>query len=120
MATAAVAAIGLVQTKEGEMRRCRVWDLVNRLKTGLMRGLGLVPPTQSTIIPLVVGGEAQAVGLARALQTAGIFVPAIRYPTVARGTARLRLTLTAAHRESDVDRLLDVLAHLKAALRLAS
>jgi 7-keto-8-aminopelargonate synthetase-like enzyme len=56
--------------------------------------------------------------LAEALRKEGIYVPAVRYPTVARGSARLRLTLTAAHREEDVDRLLKVLTSLKPELAL--
>ena len=56
----------------------------------------------SAILPLIVGAEARAVALAAALQKQGIFVPAIRYPTVARGQARLRISLTAGHTEADV------------------
>jgi 7-keto-8-aminopelargonate synthetase-like enzyme len=60
---------------------------------------------------LLIGEEDKAVEAAAALRDQGIFIPAIRYPTVARGQARLRLTLSAAHTNAD-------LAQLLAALRL--
>ena len=59
----------------------------------------------SAIIPLILGDEAKAVAAATQLRAQGIFVPAIRHPTVARGSARLRITLTAAHSADDVSRL---------------
>ena len=51
----------------------------------------------SAIVPLILGGEERALKEASRLQDAGFFVPAIRYPTVPRNTARLRVTLSAAH-----------------------
>ena len=59
----------------------------------------------SAIIPLIVGDEAKAVAAAAQLREQNIFVPAIRYPTVARGAARLRITMTAAHSADDVAKL---------------
>jgi hypothetical protein len=67
------------------------------------------PPFPSAIIPIIIGGEAQAVAAAAALRDLGVFIPAIRYPAVARGSARLRLTVTAAHTAADVARLLAAL-----------
>ncbi len=57
----------------------------------------------------MIGDEAQAVETAAALRAQGIFIPAIRYPTVARGQARLRLTLTAAHTSEDIATFLTAL-----------
>jgi 8-amino-7-oxononanoate synthase len=54
-------------------------------------------------LPVSVGDEAAAVALADQLRAAGVWVPAIRYPTVARGSARLRLTFSAAHTAADLD-----------------
>ena len=68
--------------------------------------------SQTPIQPLVVGGNALAVALAGALWERGFWVPAIRPPTVPRGTARLRITLSAAHSLADVDALLDAFAAL--------
>ena len=66
----------------------------------------------SAIIPLIVGDETKAVDLASRLRAQNIFIPAIRYPTVARGAARLRVTLTAGHVAEEVARLLAVLKTL--------
>ena len=75
-----------------------------------------VPEGRSPIIPLVVGSEAAALELAARLRAAGHFAPAIRPPTVPEGSCRLRLTLTLAHREVDVRRLVKALAGLVPAL----
>jgi 8-amino-7-oxononanoate synthase len=63
----------------------------------------------------VLGNAERALAWAQALRARGILVPAIRPPTVPRGSARLRITLSAAHEEADVDRLLDALAEVAAA-----
>ena len=65
------------------------------------------------IIPVLIGDEAAAIAASAALREQGIFVPAIRYPTVARGRARLRVTVTAAHSRADISELAGALAQLK-------
>jgi 8-amino-7-oxononanoate synthase len=70
------------------------------------------PP--KAIIPLLIGDEGKAVRMSGHLRRQGIFIPAIRYPTVARGSARLRLTLTAIHTRTDVQTLLRALSTLEA------
>ena len=110
---AAAAGIRLIKSQEGEDRRSRLWANVDRLKNALIAArqpLGLV---QSPIIPLMVGDETAAVKLAADLRENGIFIPAIRYPTVARGKARLRLTVSAAHSHDDVQCLLGALKILR-------
>ena len=67
-------------------------------------GSRLAPP-QSAVIPVIIGSEAAAMERSAALLDQGFLIPAIRYPTVARGSARLRVTLTAAHTPEDVDAL---------------
>jgi 7-keto-8-aminopelargonate synthetase-like enzyme len=62
---------------------------------------------------LILGDENKAVDAAAKLRAQNIFVPAIRFPTVARGAARLRITLTAAHTTADVSELASALAQLK-------
>jgi 7-keto-8-aminopelargonate synthetase-like enzyme len=64
-----------------------------------------LPPVQSPILPLVIGDESDAINAAAALREQGVFIPAIRYPTVAKGEARLRLTVTAAHSGADIAEL---------------
>jgi 7-keto-8-aminopelargonate synthetase-like enzyme len=60
-------------------------------------------------LPLIVAGEAKAVATMERLREAGFFIPAIRYPTVPRNEARLRVTLTANHTAEDIQQLLDAL-----------
>ncbi len=115
-AAAATAAIQFVQSSEGEARRkilqqrvvqCRTgFQPVSDCKNGDRRD---ACPTASAIIPLIIGNEKRAVEAAAALRERGIFVPAIRYPTVARGKARLRVTVTAAHTSGDIAALVDAL-----------
>ena len=70
--------------------------------------------TSSAIFPWRVGDEQAAIDLAQTLQNRGFFVPAIRYPTVARGSARLRITVTAAHTEDQIRALCEAIARLSA------
>jgi 8-amino-7-oxononanoate synthase len=109
-AAAAMAGIKLVQSNEGETRRkilfARVTELNSKLKIKSSK-------LCSAIIPLILGDEYKAVAAATKLRGQNIFVPAIRFPTVARGAARLRVTLTAAHSEADVAELVAALAQLK-------
>ena len=98
-AAAAAAGIRLIQSPEGEMRRKSLWMRVVELKSKIGNGKSNVP---GAIIPVPIGDEAKAVAVSTALQAEGVFVPAIRYPTVARNQARLRVTLTAAHTTEEI------------------
>ena len=62
-------------------------------------------PSPTAIQPLIIGDNAAAVERSQALWAQGLWVPAIRPPTVPKGTARLRISLSAAHTEADIDRL---------------
>jgi 8-amino-7-oxononanoate synthase len=64
---------------------------------------------QSAIFPSIVGDEQAALNLASALQSEGFLVPAIRYPSVAKGAARLRITVTAAHKEDQIRALCEAI-----------
>ena len=108
-AAAATAGIRFVESSAGEERRHKLWQHVS----GLASTLNPQPSThQSAIIPILLGAESKAVAAAAALRAQGIFIPAIRYPTVARGQARLRLTLSAAHTRADLAQLLAALTAL--------
>lgn len=100
-AASAAAAIRWLETREGEKRIAALGD--NR--SAIARLLpGRVPGTpESAIVPIHVGPEAGALELAGRCSLAGIFIPAIRFPTVPRGKARLRLTLTASHSREDLE-----------------
>src|SRR5438477_1709190 len=108
-AAAAAAGIHFVQSNEGEARRIQLWARVDQLKRGLVGGKWELPVVRSAILPLIVGAEERAMEMAAQLRAAGIFVPAIRYPTVARGQARLRFTVSASHSVADVDKALSAL-----------
>jgi 8-amino-7-oxononanoate synthase len=100
-AAAATAALDWLSTTEGQQR-------IHHLRTLREAWPQLHPPAAaagipaSAILPLPVGGEEAALQLGRILLEAGFWVPAVRYPTVPRGQARLRLSLTARH---EIDQL---------------
>lgn len=95
---AAAAAVDLVMSDQGAHRRARLWENIRLLGA------------QSAIWPVVVGDEQRAVELSRKLEERGLFVPAIRYPTVPRGKARLRVSVTAAHTLDQITQLQHELA----------
>jgi 8-amino-7-oxononanoate synthase len=66
----------------------------------------------SAIFPWIVGDEQTALDLASALQSEGFLVPAIRYPTVAKGSARLRITVTASHEEDQIRSLCEAIRNM--------
>ena len=75
---------------------------------------GLLAPAQSAIFPVIVGGEEVAMNASRTLLAENFLVPAIRYPTVARGSARLRITVTAAHQREMIERLVKAVRKIPA------
>jgi 7-keto-8-aminopelargonate synthetase-like enzyme len=122
-AGAATAAIRLVQSTVGQRLCQTLWERVEQGRTvaasvsdSLARSSGKdignrrdACPTPSAILPIILGEEAAAIAVATKLREHGFFVPAIRYPTVARGSARLRVTLTAAHSTEEIARLVNSL-----------
>jgi 8-amino-7-oxononanoate synthase len=108
VAAATRAALALSQ-REG-WRRERLNTLTARFRA--MAGAAGVPLAASTtpIQPIVVGSAAAALAAQRSLETAGLWVAAIRPPTVPAGSARLRVTLSALHTDSQLDRLVEALA----------
>ena len=100
---AAIAALDIM-TREPE-RRERLHERARRLH----RCLKVSRATPSHILPIVIGGSREATNLARRLWDRGIWAPAIRPPTVPRGTARIRLSVTALHTEPQIDQLAVVL-----------
>ncbi|HKQ38482.1 MAG TPA: 8-amino-7-oxononanoate synthase [Verrucomicrobiae bacterium] len=105
-AAAARAAIEMVRSPEGEALRTCLWARVDQVKNGLIGTPWKIPIVQSPIIPLMIGDEQRAMEAAAQLRTKGVLIPAVRYPTVARGKARLRLTVSAAHTPEDMDEFL--------------
>jgi len=100
----------LRQIEAGEARRERLRSLIAQLREGLADlKLGALMPSDTPIQPLVIGANADAVRLSQALLERGLLVPAIRTPTVPADTARLRITLSAAHSADDVAQLVEAL-----------
>ena len=111
VAAAALAAVQLAQVDS--WRRDKLAALINRFRTGAAQ-LGLtLSSSVSAIQPLVLGDAQTAMNAALGLEQHGLLVTAIRPPTVPVGSARLRITLSAAHEEEHVDRLLDALETLR-------
>jgi len=110
-AAAAIVALDVVgdEAERRETLLTRATSLRNRL---LHQGWA-VGPTESQIIPVIVGETDRAMQLAAALGERGLFVPAIRPPTVPDGEARLRVSLTYGHTPEMIDRLADALERLR-------
>jgi 8-amino-7-oxononanoate synthase len=108
LAAAMRTSLRLLQAEE--WRRAQLHALIVRFRAG-SRQLGLPVADSSTAIqPLIVGDADKALRLSAALQARGFLVGAIRPPTVPPGTSRLRITLSAAHSEQQLDALLEALA----------
>lgn len=112
-AAAAQAAISFVRSADGKVRQESLWSRVEEFQSPIADRQSQIP---GAIIPIIIGDENQAVQAAAKLRAQGIFVPAIRYPTVARGKARLRVTLTASHSSADVSELVHALTTLSIGL----
>ncbi len=113
LAVAVQAALDLIESPEGQRRRAHLKALLTRWRQGIDDFLARHPelawalmPSDTPIQPLVVRHNERAVALSHALQAQGLRVPAIRPPTVAPGSARLRITFSADHQYDDVDALL--------------
>jgi 8-amino-7-oxononanoate synthase len=106
-AAAATAGVHFVESDEGELRRKKLWANVEAF-TQLLEPSER-RPKHSPIIPIMIGEESRALQISAALREQGIYIPAIRYPTVSRSQARLRVTLTAAHEPADIAHLGEVL-----------
>jgi 8-amino-7-oxononanoate synthase len=111
IAAAGLAAVDFLASPEGEKRRLLLWERIRlmqqRLPRAALEGKDVAAP--SAIFPLIVGDEKAGLDMAAALQSDGFLVPAIRYPTVAKGAARLRITVTAAHEEAQIEELCELI-----------
>jgi 8-amino-7-oxononanoate synthase len=115
VAHALLTSLDLIESETGQQRRAQLLRLQAQLRTGIERRLLPKRPSwrlaasETPIQPLIVGGNAEVMRLAAALERRGLRVPGIRPPTVPAGEARLRITLSATHTEADVERLLAAL-----------
>ncbi len=109
VSAAARAGVELIQGAEGQSLRGQLWQRVDELRHGVASLGWKTPAEPSAILPLIVGEEAKAVATMDHLREAGFFIPAIRYPTVPRNEARLRVTLTANHTAENIEQLVNAL-----------
>jgi 8-amino-7-oxononanoate synthase len=108
VAAAAEAALGVLRDEPQRQQRLRALSAEVRLCL-IQMGFKL-PPGDSPIIPVILGGETESLAAAERLRAAGLLVVAIRPPTVPRGSSRLRITLSCEHTPEEVERLLKELA----------
>jgi 8-amino-7-oxononanoate synthase len=112
VAAGATAALNVVRSAEGGRLRGELRRNIEHVRRNLhLRS----DPLPSPIVPLIVGDEHTALEIANQLQTDGFFVPAIRFPSVSRGSARLRLTLSARHSSDQVAALTNALNRISIA-----
>lgn len=105
VAHAVSASLALIASDEGDARRAHLQALIERTRE-LMRATRWQPVDSHTAIqPLVIGDNEATLALSARLEREGLWVPAIRPPTVPAGTSRLRISLSAGHTLDDLDRL---------------
>jgi 8-amino-7-oxononanoate synthase len=110
LASALLASLRVIE--QGDALRAHLQKLVAQLRSGLDGLPWKLMPSSTAIQPLLIGDNKAALELSNALRERGIWVAAIRPPTVPQGTARLRITLSAAHTVADVTRLIEGLHEL--------
>ena len=110
IACALLASLDLIE--HGDERRAHLQGLTTQLRDGLDNTRWQLVPSPTAIQPIIIGGNHEALRVANALFERGLWVPAIRPPTVPKGTARLRVSLTAAHTNEQVERLVHALREL--------
>ncbi|NTV10292.1 MAG: 8-amino-7-oxononanoate synthase, partial [Zoogloea sp.] len=111
LAHALLASIDLIE--QGDDRRTHLADLIQRLRNQLALTRWQLMPSCTAIQPVLIGDNNEALAAAQALDAEGLWAPAIRPPTVPAGTARLRISLSAAHTVEQVDRLAAALNRLE-------
>lgn len=108
-AAAISASLAVIRSEEGAQRRHKLNALIAQFRAGAKAQNLAVTASESAIQPLIVGENSRTLELAAQLRARGCWVTAIRPPTVPPGTARLRLTLTAAHEPEDIEQMLEIL-----------
>lgn len=115
VAAAAAKAVEILAGPEGTLLLRSLWKNIENLSAALG-----IPRPSSAIVPIIIGEESAALQAGENLLASGFLVPAIRYPTVARGTARLRITLSAAHSKPDITGLANVVRSTAAVSRASA
>ena len=110
-------SIDIIRSEEGRQRRTHLKRLIARLRERLMLKRWQLRPSETAIQPVIIADNAATIATGQALMAQGFWVGAIRPPTVPAGTARLRITLSAAHSETQVDQLATTLLSIEMNVR---
>ena len=113
LAHALLASIDIIGGDEGIERRAHLQSLIVQLDATLTLKRWQRPASSTAIQPVIIGSNTEALRVAAALYEQGLWIPAIRPPTVPAGTARLRVTLSAAHTHDEVAQLAAALNELE-------
>jgi 8-amino-7-oxononanoate synthase len=113
LAHALLASLAIIDGPEGAARRSHLASLISHLDDALRLKRWQRPKSSTAIQPIVIGSNDEALRAAASLHQRGLWVPAIRPPTVAPGTARLRVTLSASHTHEEVAQLAAALNELE-------
>ena len=119
LAHALLTSLDIIGGAEGASHRAHLAELIGRFKAKLRLNRWRLIASDTAIQPVVIGSNDETLRASAELGDHGLWVPAIRPPTVPIGTARLRVTLSAAHSFDDVDRLTDKLNRLERNLDMA-
>jgi 8-amino-7-oxononanoate synthase len=109
-ALAAATRVALRLARDEAWRREKLQRLIAQFRHGAARRGIHLAPSRTPIQPVMMGDSATAIGVSARLEAGGFYVPAIRPPTVPENAARLRVTFSAAHEETDIERLLEALS----------
>jgi 8-amino-7-oxononanoate synthase len=113
LAHALMTSVDIIASDEGASRRAHLQTLIAQLDRDLRLRRWQRMPSRTAIQPILIGSNAEALRIGAGLYGKGIWVPAIRPPTVPEGTARLRVTLSAAHTQEEVAQLVSALNELE-------
>ncbi len=113
LAHALLTSLEIIQSEEGQARRAHLQALIAQLRRDLKLKRWTLMPSDTAVQPIVIGDNAESLQAAATLYEQGFWVPAIRPPTVPVGTARLRITLSAAHTTEDLAMLIDAVNRLE-------
>jgi 8-amino-7-oxononanoate synthase len=117
VAHALLTSIDIIGSEEGRQRRTHLKHLIARLRERLTLKRWQLLPSETAIQPVIIADNAATIATGQALMAQGFWVGAIRPPTVPAGTARLRITLSAAHSETQVDQLATTLLSIEMNVR---
>lgn len=116
LAHALLASLDLIEGGEGQQRRAHLQSLIRQVRGSLQLSRWRSLDSETAIQPVIIGGNEATMQAGASLYAQGMWVASIRPPTVAADSARLRITLSAAHTAADVDRLCSAVNQLERSL----